>query len=238
MQHLVKKQIYILFSLVAVLASFSFAHAQTSSSTLLPLCSSFSNGFAQMSAKNKPTNTQEVIQNMCNSLINLPDGCMYTQNDTTEAIYIYKDSVFLYELCNQFRESTQGTDTFKIFFNENFSSEYSYLKDEALSTWKKTKNCPAVDKKENKDFYNCDLSVYFGDLFSIIMDNYFSLKQSKIYGLEDATAPLDIQIAKFSLQYFPPTANICDTTTNLYPKTCKILTKYMEKAKKLATVKK
>lgn len=224
----------VLFACISVLLFGVFSvHAQNAPSTLLPLCSTFSDNFSLVSVKHAPKNAQEVIENMCTSLFALGTWCLYTKDDIVQSMYLARDSLFLYEVCSQVVKTPAQLALIPEYFNQKFSPDLMFIKDEALSSWKKTSNCP--DKKGS--FNNCDLSVYLPDLFSIIMDNYFSVKQSKVYGLKNIADSLDKQIAQFSLDYFPPLANICDSTSNLYPKTCKFLTKYMERAKKLLTVK-
>ncbi len=209
---------WFLFVLWIASAFFSFSFAQESV-LWLPVCSNdaYNKVLAERLVATSPKNAKQVISAFCDAAVAVW-WCSYSK----DMIYLPKDSVFLSLLCTHVDVNAR-----KGFFNPKLvRAEDGYLLNSSfIKKREKTKNCT------DATFSNCDLSSFLTSLFSTIMNDYFSLQQAWVYWAKDLTSSSEEQANLFSQQYYM--LSICDGEKNYYPKTCKVIKKYISSASQL-----
>jgi len=175
--------------------------------------------------QNKPTSMRSALYNYCNGVLNTSAVWLNVLWDSY--YYSAKDSVFVYMICNNI------SSNFDNIFSKDFNSseEWYFIKSSFEDFW-------IVDYTQNPDFdycwsgsslSYCDLTYHIPRVFDMIINDIFSVQQSKIYwltNLDFEQESREDQVDKYALDKF--NIKFCDFNEWLYPKLCKTMKNYVK----------
>lgn len=223
----------ILFNSILLICLFmfmwtSFLFAQKISNVPIDI-DNYANTIAAALAK-KPSTMRQVLLSYCNAVLNT--SAKWWNVTWDNYYYSAKDSVFLYMICHNIDSN------FDKIFNNKFNSEKDWYFTQSSFTglW-------IVDYSQDPDFdycsptstlNYCDLTYHIPRVFNMIINDLFSVQQSRIYGL---TTPdfdkksIETQIDEYARDKF--NIKFCDSTDWKYPKLCKNMKTYTKASAKL-----
>ena len=209
----------------------SFLFAQNNLPINIPTnIDDYSSGLAASFTTEKPKTMKMVLEKYCNAV--LEQSFLWMNITGDDFYYSAKDSIFVYLICHNV------TNVFDSKFNPKFNSgDWWYFKESSFSwLWivDYTQDPDSDSCDPASDLQYCDLTYHIPRIFNMILNDIFSIQQSRIYGL---TTPdfenntIEKQIDTYAKDKF--NIKFCDSTEWKYPKLCKTMQTYTKASSKL-----
>lgn len=224
-----KKVLFNLFIpiLLSTLLWISFWFAQTNIPTNMD---DYSSGLALYFAGAKPTTMKVLINKYCDAVLN--QSFLWKNITWEDYYYSAKDSIFVYILCHNV------SPWFDVNFNEKFNStKEGYFKESSFSWLWIVDYTQRVDYDvcdPNSNLQYCDLTYHIPRVFNMILNDIFSIQQSRVYALTNpdfSESTVEDQIDTYAKDKF--NIKFCDSTDWKYPKLCKTMETYIKASAKL-----
>lgn len=219
-----------LWNFISMSMWISFLFAQSNIKNIPIDIDNYANILATSLSKDKPTTMKAVLLNYCSGVLNT--SVKWWNITWDNYYYSAKDSVFLYLICHNISHN------FDEIFSEKFSSKENWYFTKSSFTW-----LWIIDYSQDPDFdycsstwtlQYCDLTYHIPRIFNMIINDIFSVQQSRIYGL---TSPdfdnnkIEDQIDSYARDKF--NIKFCDSTDWRYPKLCKTMKNYTKASARL-----
>ncbi len=219
----------IVLSLISMSMWISFLFAQNISNVTIDV-DNYAAEIALSLSQSKPTTMKEVLSNYCESVL---DTSLKWWNVTWDNYYYAaKDSVFLYMMCHNI------SGDFDKYFNPKFNSKEDgyFTKSSFTGLWIVDYNTELhIDYCDSSNSLQyCDLTYHIPRIFNMIINDIFSIQQSRVYGLKTPDfdkKSIENQIDEYTFDRF--NIKFCDTTDWKYPKLCKTMKTYTKSSAKL-----
>lgn len=220
----------LLWNFISISIWTSFLFAQSNIKNVPINIDNYADQITTYLSKNEPTNMKAVILNYCRAVLNT--SAKWWNITWDSYYYSAKNSVFLYLICHNI------SNDFDEIFSEKFSSKENWYFTQSSFTelW-------IVDYGQDPDFdycnpssslQYCDLTYHIPRVFNMIINDIFSVQQSRIYGLINPdfdNNKIEDQIDNYARDKF--NIKFCDTTDWRYPKLCKTMKNYTKASARL-----
>jgi len=204
----------------------SFLFAQNIDNVSIDI-STYSENLALILSKYKPTTMKDVLYDYCEAVLNT--SVVWWNITWDNYYYSAKDSVFLYMICHNI------SSNFDKIFNPDSDSKFN-----STDKWYFTKSLFTglwivnygydndIDYcNPNWNLQYCDLTYHIPRVFNMIINDIFSVQQSRVYGLTTTDfdkKSIENQIDDYANDKF--NIKFCDSTDWKYPKLCKTMKTY------------
>ncbi len=229
MKKILFKTLLLIFVSVFMWTSFLFAQKINNITTDIDAyANEIATSLAKGNTKNLDVTTMRgVIYNYCRAVLN---ASVKWLNLTGDSYYSAKDSVFLYMICHNISSS------FDDLFNPSFKDKWYFTKSSftGLGIVDYSQD-PDVDYcNPTSSLKYCDLTYHIPRVFNMIINDIFSIQQSRIYGLTTPNLDqksIESQIDDYANSKF--NVKFCDNTEWKYPKLCKTMQTYTKASERL-----
>ncbi len=220
----------VLWFIISTFMWISFLFAQNNIKNIPIDINNYASVLATSLWNNTPTTMKAVLLNYCKAVLNT--SAKWWNITWDNYYYSAKNSVFLYLICHNI------SSDFDEIFIEKFNSkqDWYFTKSSFTGLW-------IVDYTQDPDIDYCDsnwtlqycnLTYHIPRIFNMIINDIFSIQQSRIYGLitpDFDKNKIEEQIDNYAKDKF--NIKFCNSTDWKYPKLCKTMKTYTKASVRL-----